>query len=79
MLEPDGWHYVAPKDWGVYSLMVTGKLFEGKKMDIERKKEFRKLTLIETLELLKKVINFNPMYNDSKFFADDITKLIIAK
>lgn len=77
MLEPDGWHYVAPKDWGVYSLMVTGKLFEGKKMDIERKKEFRKLTKTEILDILMNFSAAHDLYQDIEVF--EIADLIVRK
>ena len=79
MLEPDGWHYVAPSNYSVYSLMVTGKLFEGKKMDLKRKELFRKLTKIEILEILFQAIDYNPWYKDFNISGHDIVDLVVGK
>jgi hypothetical protein len=52
MVEQDAWHYVNPLDEPVYSLMVTGQLSQ-RKMPIEPKREFRKLSANEVEEMLK--------------------------
>lgn len=54
MIHPDGWHYVNPKNRPVYSLMVTGELYE-REMPVKTNKEFRDLNKQEILEILEVV------------------------
>lgn len=57
MTEKNAWHYVRPINEPVYSLMVTGHK-TNRKMPVEPKKDFRKLTAEEIMEMLTVFDNY---------------------
>jgi hypothetical protein len=57
MTEKNAWHYVRPINEPVYSLMVTGHR-NNRKMPVEPKKDFRKLTAEEIMEILTVFDNY---------------------
>lgn len=77
MINPNGWHYVAPTEKPSYSLMVTGKLFPRREMHIKPEKEFRKLTKTEILDILMNFSAAHDLYQDIEVF--EIADLIIGK
>ncbi len=52
MTEKHGWHYVSPKIFHTYTLMVIPNRLNGREMPIEPQKEFRKLTKAEIEDIL---------------------------
>lgn len=70
MTEPDSWHYVNPIGLPVYSLMVTGER-NGRTMPLEPKKEFRKLTEKECINILIQFSEYYKIY----FSPEKITEI----
>lgn len=55
MTEKHGWHYVSPKKFHTYTLMVIPNRLNGREMPIEPKKDFRKLQRSEVEDIFYKI------------------------
>lgn len=67
MVSQDGWHYVNPLNEPVYSLMITGELYD-RKMPITPDKRFAELSKDVFFEILNVVDDYYGLNLDFDFF-----------